>query len=191
MKANNCSNSLYLSIIPNRVHLCLPVGHLLLNILQAFQISLVTNRSFNVPSSFCFFSSWWWYLCVPSHTFHILEWMLTTSHVHLLHPPTSHIIYKICLKYAHVLSTLVSSLWPSCHLLPDSLQKSANRSVLHLPSISCLPYSNSFFCLTAILSGTKSEMLACPEIPALALFSALSHATLWFICTTRFILEGR
>lgn len=98
----------------------------------------------------------------------------------LFHSPTSHTFYKIGLKYSHLSSTQVSSLCPSCHPLPGSLLTSAKRSVLHLPSFSCLPHGNSFFCSTAMFTGTKSELATCPVIPGLDHFSVLSYATFWF-----------
>lgn len=165
------------------MQLCLPVWHLLLNILQASQISLVRSLSLNAPSSLAFPPGLSILAVVLLCAYPYIQTAIGAyaSHVHLFHSPTSHIVYKLGLRYSRLLSTPASPLCPSCHPLPGSWQTSAKRSALHLPSCSCLPHGNSFFCLTAMITGTESEMATCLVIPGLDHFSVLSWATFWFI----------
>ena len=155
-----------------------------MNILQASQISLVRSLSRSVPSLLAFPPG----LCSLGGG--------TSAHLpihsdchrcsHLSCPP-----FPITNK-PNLLQIRPQIIAVYCQLqCPRSVQAviphlAHYRRLLRGLFCTCLPLVafHSFFCLSAMFSGTKSEMAetaTCPVIPGLDHFSVPSWATLWFI----------
>lgn len=171
------------------MQLCLPVRHLLLSTLQASQISPVRSLSLHVPTSLVFPPGFASSVHLAIHSDCHMCFCLSCPPFPFSNKP--HLLHTMSQVQPSIVNP-TSSLWPSCHPLPGSPQTAAKRSVSHLPSFSPLPHGNSFFCLTAIFTGTKicHGGMPCDTWPWSLHSPLLGHFLVYHSCAM-FILEWR